>query len=51
MWNDVKGAKGFKKKWFYIFGDPIAIAREKEGKKPPALVVPMHRDEVKVAGR
>jgi len=49
MWNDVKGAKGLKKKWFYIFGDPIAIAREKEGTPHEALVVPIHRDEAKVA--
>lgn len=29
MWNDVKGAKGLRKKWFYLFGNPIDIAREK----------------------
>ncbi len=30
MWNDLKTAKGFRKKWFYIFGNPIDIAREKK---------------------
>lgn len=32
MWNDVKRAKGFRKKWFYMFGNPIDIANEKEKK-------------------
>lgn len=32
MWKDVKAAKGLRKKWFYLFGDPIDIAREKEQK-------------------
>lgn len=30
MWNDVKNARGFKNKLFYLFGNPIAIAQEKE---------------------
>ncbi len=30
MWNDFKKAKGFRKKFFYIFGDPIDIAVEKK---------------------
>ena len=30
MWNDVKGAKGLKRKLFFIFGDPIDVAREKK---------------------
>lgn len=29
MWRDVRSAKGFRKKWFYVFGDPIDIAKEK----------------------
>ncbi len=29
MFQDVKTAKGFKKKWFYIFGSPTAIYNEK----------------------
>ncbi|MEI6947594.1 sterol desaturase family protein [Paraflavisolibacter sp. H34] len=30
IWKDLKQARGFRKKWFYVFGDPIAIAQEKE---------------------
>lgn len=30
MWKDVKGAKGFKRKLFFLFGDPIDVAREKK---------------------
>lgn len=30
MWQDVKEAKGFKEKWFYIFGSPGAIAKIKK---------------------
>ncbi len=30
MWKDVKGAKGFKRKIFFLFGDPIDVAREKK---------------------
>ncbi len=33
MWNDVKRAKGFRNKWFYMFGNPIDIANEKERMK------------------
>ncbi|HEU4473074.1 MAG TPA: sterol desaturase family protein [Flavisolibacter sp.] len=29
MWKDVKRAKGWRRKLFYLFGDPIDIAREK----------------------
>lgn len=29
MWNDIKRAKGLKKKLFFVFGDPVAIAKEK----------------------
>jgi sterol desaturase/sphingolipid hydroxylase (fatty acid hydroxylase superfamily) len=30
MWKDIKKAKSFKKKMFYLFGDPVDIAREKK---------------------
>lgn len=30
MWKDVRRARGFRKKFFYLFGDPILIAREKK---------------------
>lgn len=30
MWSDIKRAKGLRKKFFYIFGDPVAIAMEKK---------------------
>lgn len=30
IWNDMKRAKGFKKKMFFLFGDPIDIAKLKE---------------------
>jgi len=33
MYRDVKNAKGLRKKLFYVFGDPIAIAEEKKGKE------------------
>ncbi|TDH21328.1 sterol desaturase family protein [Segetibacter sp. 3557_3] len=35
MWHDWKSAKGFKQKWFYIFGNPIDIARAKHGQEKP----------------
>jgi sterol desaturase/sphingolipid hydroxylase (fatty acid hydroxylase superfamily) len=30
IWKDLKTAKGFRKKWFYLFGNPIDIAKAKE---------------------
>ncbi|MDQ6904287.1 MAG: sterol desaturase family protein [Bacteroidota bacterium] len=30
IWNDVKSTKNFKRKIFFLFGDPIDIAREKK---------------------
>ena len=30
MWKDMRLAKGFKQKCFFLFGNPIAIAKEKE---------------------
>ncbi|WP_207496918.1 sterol desaturase family protein [Aridibaculum aurantiacum] len=41
MWNDLKQAKGLKKKLFFIFGDPIAIANEKKLQEtwPQGIVV------------
>ena len=38
MWKDVKAAKGLRKKWFYLFGDPIDIAKEKLGAKQDSRV-------------
>lgn len=35
MWKDIKSTKSFKRKLFFIFGDPVDIAREK---KPSAAV-------------
>ena len=32
MWKDVKAAKGFRQKLFFMFGDPIAIAVQKKNK-------------------
>jgi len=32
IWNDLKSAKGIRKKMFYLFGDPIDVAREKESR-------------------
>ena len=29
MWNDVREAKGFKQKMFYVFGDPLIIHNQK----------------------
>ncbi len=30
IWKDVKNASSWRMKFFYLFGDPIAIARQKE---------------------
>ncbi len=30
MWKDIKSAKGLKRKIFFLFGDPIDVAREKK---------------------
>ncbi len=30
IWKDVKNAKGFKKKWYYLFGNPTTIALQKQ---------------------
>ena len=30
MWKDIRGTRSLRKKFFYIFGDPILIAREKK---------------------
>jgi sterol desaturase/sphingolipid hydroxylase (fatty acid hydroxylase superfamily) len=30
IWKDMRGAKGFKKKLFFLFGDPIDVARVKK---------------------
>jgi sterol desaturase/sphingolipid hydroxylase (fatty acid hydroxylase superfamily) len=50
MWKDVKAAKGFRKKWFYLFGDPIDIAKEKEKKaQQEHALVTMVTDESKSA--
>lgn len=32
MWKDMKKAKGLRKKLFYLFGNPIAIAKEKQNR-------------------
>lgn len=29
IWKDMRKARGFRKKWFYLFGDPIDVAKEK----------------------
>ena len=34
IWKDLKRAKGFRKKFFYLFGDPIDIAMEKKQNAP-----------------
>jgi sterol desaturase/sphingolipid hydroxylase (fatty acid hydroxylase superfamily) len=34
IWNDMRQAKGFRRKLFFLFGNPIDIAREKEGVMP-----------------
>jgi sterol desaturase/sphingolipid hydroxylase (fatty acid hydroxylase superfamily) len=48
IWKDVKSTKNWKKKWFYLFGDPIDIAMEKE-KNNPHTVVSMISEESKSA--
>jgi len=37
MIRDVKQAKGFRRKWFFIFGSPVKIMLEKERMKAAAL--------------
>ncbi|ANE53616.1 fatty acid hydroxylase [Flavisolibacter tropicus] len=46
MWKDVKAAKGLRKKWFYLFGDPIDIAKEKgqQSQQEHALVTMVTED-------
>jgi sterol desaturase/sphingolipid hydroxylase (fatty acid hydroxylase superfamily) len=55
MFNDVKKAKGWKKKLFYIFGDPIDIANEKKHQQPKPSAINGHhkaekREVVKLEG-
>ena len=35
IWNDMKGTKSWKMRFFYLFGDPIAVARKKEAHHQP----------------
>jgi sterol desaturase/sphingolipid hydroxylase (fatty acid hydroxylase superfamily) len=37
IWDDLKRARGLRKKWFYLFGDPIDIAREKAALKQKSV--------------
>jgi sterol desaturase/sphingolipid hydroxylase (fatty acid hydroxylase superfamily) len=37
MIQDVKSAKGFRRKWFFIFGSPVRIMQEKERAKAQAM--------------
>jgi sterol desaturase/sphingolipid hydroxylase (fatty acid hydroxylase superfamily) len=37
MWNDIRNAKGLRKKFFYLFGDPIDIANEKKAHHKNAI--------------
>lgn len=47
MWKDIKGAKGFKRKLFFLFGNPIAVAREKkENGQPEKTVASLQSVEV-----
>ena len=39
MWKDIKQAKGFRKKMFYLFGDPMDIAKEKDAKQHKNVAV------------
>jgi sterol desaturase/sphingolipid hydroxylase (fatty acid hydroxylase superfamily) len=39
MWYDVKNAKGFREKFFYLFGDPIDIANKKKMQTAAAPMV------------
>ncbi len=43
MIKDVKNAKGFRKKWFYLFGSPVKIMQEKERLKALARQQPEKR--------
>lgn len=38
IWKDMRRAKGLRKKMFYLFGDPIAIAKDKAASKDPRIV-------------
>jgi sterol desaturase/sphingolipid hydroxylase (fatty acid hydroxylase superfamily) len=37
MIQDVRSAKGFRRKWFFIFGSPVKIMQEKERAKAQAM--------------
>lgn len=47
MWNDVKSAKGLRRKFFFMFGDPIDIDKEK--KKAAAALTPVLKVEEEAA--
>ena len=50
IWRDVLKAKGFKRKMFYLFGDPIDVAKEKSTVHKQAKMVDTDfRDEEKIA--
>ena len=52
IWEDMKNAKGFKMKLFYLFGDPIDVAKAKEvinGKKKPVPIKELGQEELKAA--
>ena len=50
IWKDVLAAKGFKRKMFYLFGDPIDVARKKKTDSFPAPIVnSIFIDEEKIA--
>ena len=42
IWRDLKGTRSWKKRMFYLFGDPIAVAREK---KEEHRVLPMNGED------
>lgn len=37
--HDVKRAKGFRRKWFYLFGSPVEVARQKQQLANQPLVI------------
>ncbi len=51
IWNDVRNVKGMRKKLFYVFGDPIAVAedkacREEKKRKPLATTLGSRKPSV-----
>ncbi|MGK2863084.1 MAG: sterol desaturase family protein [Chitinophagaceae bacterium] len=44
IWNDLRGAKTWRLRFFYLFGNPIAVAKEREERKKIILMSSEHQN-------